>query len=164
MHPNTPFLPHAVSLPHPFRSSSIDMVGVGGVQRREEEENANNAFFLFSPPPPPPPKRRRSSMLSNFGSNFAMTSSSSNLSSMKLTPRTGICATALARMRCEVFSICLSLLSLFFFLRDLCLKRVDVLLKNSSSALNKKQDIRSDAEHATRGRKDSRFAESERKG
>ena len=58
----------------------------------------NNAFFLFSPPPPPP-KRRRSSMSSNFGSKFAMTSSSSTLSSMKLTPRTGICATALARMR-----------------------------------------------------------------
>ena len=99
MHPNTPFLPHAVSLPHPFRSSSIDMGGVGGVQRREEEENANNAFFLFSPPPPPPKRRRRSSMSSSFGSNFATTSSSSNLSLMKLTPRTGICATALARMR-----------------------------------------------------------------
>jgi hypothetical protein len=110
MHPNAPFLPHAVSLPHPFRSSSTDMVGVGGVQRREEEENANNAFFLFSPPPPPP-KRRRSSMSSNFGSNFAMTSSSSTLSSMKLTPRTGVCATALARMRCArhkvfLFSLC----------------------------------------------------------
>ena len=47
MHSNTPFLPHAVSLPHPFRSSSIDMGGVGGVQRREEEENANNAFFAL---------------------------------------------------------------------------------------------------------------------
>lgn len=54
-------------------------------------------------------------------------------------------------------------LSLFFFLRDLCLKRVDLLLKNAS-ALHKKQDVRSDAEHATRGREDSRFAESERKG
>ena len=75
------------------------MGGVGGVQRREEEENANNAFFLFSPPPPPPKRRRRSSMSSSFGSNFATTSSSSNLSLMKLTPRTGICATALARMR-----------------------------------------------------------------
>jgi hypothetical protein len=127
MHPNTPFLPHAVSLPHPFRSSSIDMGGVGGVQRREEEENANNAFFLFSPPPPPPKRRRRSSMSSSFGSNFATTSSSSNLSLMKLTPRTGICATALARMRY------LSSLFVFFFLRDLCLKRGDVLLKNSSS-------------------------------
>ena len=84
------------------------MGGVGGVQRRKEEENANNAFFLFSPPPPPP-KRRRSSMSSNFGSNFAMTSSSSTLSSMKLTPRTGICATALARMRY------LSSLFVFFF-------------------------------------------------
>lgn len=125
MHPNTPFLPHAVSLPHPFRSSSIDMGGVGGVQRREEEENANNAFFLFSPPPPPPKRRRRSSMSSSFGSNFATTSSSSNLSLMKLTPRTGICATALARMRY------LSSLFVFFFLRDLCLG--DVLLKNSSS-------------------------------
>ena len=109
MHSNTPFLPHAVSLPHPFRSSSIDMGGVGGVQRREEEENANNAFFLFSPPPPPPKRRRRSSMSSSFGSNFATTSSSSNLSLMKLTPRTGICATALARMRY------LSSLFVFFF-------------------------------------------------
>ena len=136
------------------------MGGVGGVQRREEEENAKNAFFLFSPPPPPP-KRRRSSM-SSFGSNFATMSSSSNLSSMKLTPRTGICATALARMRYMRSTLSLSL-SLFFFLRDLCLKRVDLLLKNAS-ALHKKQDARSDAEHATRGREDSRFAESERKG
>ena len=125
MHPNTPFLPHAVSLPHPFRSSSIDMVGVGGVQRREEEENANNAFFLFSPPPPPPPKRRRrSSMSSSFGSNFATTSSSSNLSLMKLTPRTGICATALARMR--------YLSSLFVFFFSAIYASGDVLLKNSS--------------------------------
>ena len=68
-------------------------------------------------------------MSSSFGSNFATTSSSSNLSLMKLTPRTGICATALARMRY------LSSLSLFFLL-DLFLKRGDVLLKNSSSALN----------------------------
>ena len=125
MHPNTPFLPHAVSLPHPFRSSSIDMGGVGGVQRREEEENANNAFFLFSPPPPPPKRRRRSSMSSSFGSNFATTSSSSNLSLMKLTPRTGICATALARMR--------YLSSLFVFFFSAIYASNEETLKNSSS-------------------------------
>ena len=156
MHPNTPFLPHAVSLPHPFRSSSIDMGGVGGVQRREEEENANNAFFLFSPPPPPPKRRRRSSMSSSFGSNFATTSSSSNLSLMKLTPRAGICATALARMRY------LSSLFALFFLRDLCLKRGDVLLKNSSSTKTghpirrRTRDARSRRFTLCRKRKESR--------
>ena len=89
----------------------------------QERENTKRTLRL----PPPPKRRRRSSMSSSFGSNFATTSSSSNLSLMKLTPRTGICATALARMRY------LSSLFVFFFSAIYASNEETFLLKNSSS-------------------------------